>query len=159
MNSPLIGLWGNMQMLTVLHKPIKTTQFFQEHGHSPICADHAATDDRGSRGGHLRSNDAIIRFSLISRDRMEIETHKWCQTSWLVQPLSMMCILTYLGHDLTLTWSWPEMTRGQIFKSTFQGQKAHVSNRLNEAKYIYTKDIPIGNRRRDTMLPKTWTEM
>ena len=100
---PIISLWGNMKMLPVSHKPIKTTQIFRDHGHTPICADRGATDDRGSRGGHLRSNDVTIRFSPISRDRMEIETRKWCQTTWLVEPLQRMCILTYLGHDLTLT--------------------------------------------------------
>ena len=73
----------------------------------PICADLGATDDRGSQGGHLWSNDVTIRFSSISRDRTEIETRKLCQTTWLVEPLQSMCILTYLGHDLTLTW--PEL--------------------------------------------------
>ena len=70
----------------------------------PICADPGATDDRGSRGGHLRSNEVTIRFSPISRDGMEIEMRKWCQTTLLVEPLQRMCILTFLGHDLTLTW-------------------------------------------------------
>ena len=69
---------------------------------NPICADLGASDDRGLRGGHLRSNDVTIRFSPISRDRIEIETRKWRQTTWLVEPLQRMCILTYLGHDLTL---------------------------------------------------------
>ena len=31
----IISLWGNMKMLTILHKPIKTTQFFLDQGHSP----------------------------------------------------------------------------------------------------------------------------
>ena len=82
-------------------KPPNSFRIMATH---PICADLGATDDRGSRGGHLRSNDVTIRFSPISRDRMEIETRKWCQTTWLVEPLQRMCILTYLGHDLTLTW-------------------------------------------------------
>ena len=66
-----------------------------------------AADGRGSRDGevtgHLISNDATIRFSPISRDRVEIWTRKWCQTTWLVERLQKMCILTYLVHDLTLT--------------------------------------------------------
>ena len=51
---------------------------------TPICADPVATVDRGSRGGHLRSNELTIHISPISRDRMDIETRKWCQTTWLV---------------------------------------------------------------------------
>ena len=49
-----------------------------------ICADPGATDDRWSWGGHLRTNEIKIMrsqsvfFSRISRDRVEIETHKWC---------------------------------------------------------------------------------
>ena len=76
----------------------------------PICADLSATYDRESRGVHLRSNDVTIHFSPISRDRMKIETHKWCQSTWLVEPLQRMCILTYLCHDLTLTCPWPDLT-------------------------------------------------
>ena len=43
-------------------------------------------------------------FFLITRDRMELETRKWCQTTFLVKTLRNICILTYLGNDLTLTW-------------------------------------------------------
>ena len=43
-----------------------------------------------------------------------------------------MWILAYLGHDVTSTWPWPELTWDQIFKLTFQCQKEHVSNRLDE---------------------------
>ena len=63
---------------------------------------------------------------------MEIETNKWCQTTWLVKPLRKICILIYFGHDLTLTWPWSDLTRGQILKLTFYGNKTHVSNRSNE---------------------------
>ena len=45
----------------------------------PIYDDQGATDDRGSRGGHLRSNEVTSRFSSISRDRMDIQTRKWCK--------------------------------------------------------------------------------
>ena len=33
-----------------------------------------------------------------------------------------------------MIWPWPDLTGGQIFKFTFQCQKVHVSNRLDEAK-------------------------
>ena len=33
----------------------------------PICDDPGATDYRGSRGGHLRSNEVTIRFVNKSR--------------------------------------------------------------------------------------------
>ena len=42
-------------------------------------------------------------FLLITRDRMEIEMRKWCQTTCLVKTLRKICILTYLGRNLTLT--------------------------------------------------------
>ena len=35
-NLPNISLWGNMKMLPVWHKPIETTQFFQDHGQWPL---------------------------------------------------------------------------------------------------------------------------
>ena len=46
-----------------------------------------AIDDQGSREGHLGSDEVAIRLSPITRDRMEIETLKWCQMAWLVEPL------------------------------------------------------------------------
>ena len=82
----------------------------------PICDDPGATDDRGSREGQLGSHEVKIRFSPITRDRMEIEISKWWQTTWQVKPLRKTCILTYFGHDLTLTWV-------QILKLIFRGQK------------------------------------
>ena len=33
-----------------------------------------------------------------------MKTRKWCQTTWLAKMFRKICILTYLGHDLTLTW-------------------------------------------------------
>ena len=54
-------------------KPPNSFRIMATH---PICDDPGATDDWGSRGGHLRSNELKIRFSLITRDRMEIETSK-----------------------------------------------------------------------------------
>ena len=35
---PIISLWGNMKILPVSHKPIKTSHFFRDHGRSPhLC--------------------------------------------------------------------------------------------------------------------------
>ena len=96
---PIINLWENMKILHVLHKPTETTQFVQDNGHSPLCDDPGATDDRV----HGEVSEVTIRLSPISRDRMEIDTHKWCQTTWLVEPLRRICVLIYVGHDLTLT--------------------------------------------------------
>ena len=59
--------------------------------------------------GQMSSNEVTIFFLPISRDGMEIETRKWCHAAWLVEPLRMLCILTYLGHDLTLVWPWPDL--------------------------------------------------
>ena len=36
---------------------------------------------------------------------MEMETRKWCQTTWLVKPFRKIGMLTYLSHYLTLNWS------------------------------------------------------
>ena len=98
----------------------------------PICADLVATDDRGSRGGHLRSNDITVRFLPISRDRKEIETCKWCQATWLVEPLQAMCMLTYLGIDLSLTWpevkfwNWPFKIKNAYFEPAWWGEHGDV---------------------------------
>ena len=133
-------LRGNMKMLPVPHKPIETTQFLQDHDQSPHqcrseCNWRSRVTGRSPevKWGQMRSNEVTIRFSPISRDRMEIETRKLCQTTWLVESLRMMCISTYLGYDLTSTWLWPNLAWGQIFKLTFQSQKVHVSNQLDEA--------------------------
>ena len=37
----------------------------------PICADLGATDDRGSRGGHLRPNGVTIRFFFANKSRQD----------------------------------------------------------------------------------------
>ena len=68
-----------------------------------ICDDPGATDDWESREGHLKSSEATIRFSPITRAKMEIETWKWCSTTWLVNPLRNISMLTCFGHELTLT--------------------------------------------------------
>ena len=90
-----------MKMLTVSHKPTKTTQFFQDRGHSPHLCRSRCNWRSWARGDHLRSDEVTICFSSINRGRIEIETRKWCQTTWFVKPLRKICILTYLGHDLT----------------------------------------------------------
>ena len=54
----------------------------------------------GSREGHLWSQSVFRQ----TRDRKEMKTRKWCQTTWLAKMFRKICILTYLGHDLTLTW-------------------------------------------------------
>ena len=78
----------------------------------------SGTDDQGSQWGHLRSSEVTICFSPISCDRLEIEMCKRCQTVWLIEPLQRMCILAYLGHDLTLTW--PEV---KFWNWPFKGKK------------------------------------
>ena len=51
---------------------------------------------------------------------MDIETRKWCQTTWLINPLAH-----WYAHCPTsvMTWPWPDLTWGQILKSIFQGQR------------------------------------
>ena len=66
----------------------------------PICDDPGATDDRGSRGGHLMSNEVTNGFSPITRDMMEIEARKWCQTALPVKSLQM---------HIDLLESWPDL--------------------------------------------------
>ena len=100
----IISLWGNMKILSASHKLTETTQFFEDHEHSPLLWWSECSWWSGSREGHLRSHEVIIRFSPITRVRMEIDTRKWFQTTWLVKLLRNICTLTYLGHDLTLTW-------------------------------------------------------
>ena len=62
-------------------------------------------------------------FSPITRDRTKIETRGWCQTTCLVKTLQKICILTYLGHDLTFTWPWPDLNWGQFLKWSFKVKK------------------------------------
>ena len=94
----------------VSHKPTETTQFFQDHGHSPHlwwsgCSWWSGVSGRSPevKWGHMKSQ--YVCFSPISRDRMEIQTRKWFQTTWLVKPLRKMQIdVLGSGPDLTLTW-------------------------------------------------------
>ena len=101
-----------MKMLPVSHKPIETTQLFQDQDFSPYLWRSRCNWQSGVTGGHLRSNEITIRFSPITRDRMEIEMRKWCHTTWLFKTLRLfktLCILNFLGHDLALTWPWPDL--------------------------------------------------
>ena len=79
------------------------------YGHSPNLRWSECNWRLGSWGGHLRSNEITIRFSPINHDSIDIEMHKWCQTTWLIKLLQKICILTHLGNDLTLTRPWPDL--------------------------------------------------
>ena len=105
----IINLWGNVEMLPVLHKLTETAQFFQDHNHSPHLWWSECNWWSGSREGHLRIHDVTIRFSPITRDKMEVETRKWCETTWLATTLRKLCILTYLGPCSDLDLTWPEV--------------------------------------------------
>ena len=126
----IMRLWRNMKMFAVSHKSTKTTQFFQDHSRSPHLWCSGCSWWSGVTGRSSEVTWRHSRFSPVTRDRMKIETHKWCQTMWLVNPVWKICILTYLGHDLTL--NWPDLTSGQVLKLTFQGQEIHFSNRLDK---------------------------
>ena len=96
-------LMGKYEMLPVSHKPIKTTQFFQDHGPSPHLCRSGCNWRSGVTG---RSPEVKWRRNpfFANKSRQDgIETRKWCKTTWLVEPLQGLCILTYLDHDLTLT--------------------------------------------------------
>ena len=96
----------------------KTLNYFRIITNHPIRDNPGVTDDLE---GHLRSHEATIRLSPIICDRMEIETHKWCQRTWLVKPLWKICMLTYMDHDLT--WhegrfrNWPFKVKTHILQT------------------------------------------
>ena len=82
------------------------------------------SDDRGHgevTWGQMRSQSVLPP---ITGDRMEIETRKWCQTTWLGKTFWKKCILTYLGRDhcrqvLLLYSRW--MVHRRCGKSRLQG--------------------------------------
>ena len=124
---PIIRLWGNMRMLPVSYKPIKTIQFFQDHGNSPHLCRYGCNWRSGVTWRSPEVINVTIRFSPIIRDRMRhANGAKQLGSS---SRFRGMYILTYSGHDLTLTWpvvkfsNWP-----------FKFKKVHVSNRLDKAK-------------------------
>ena len=120
-------------MLSVSHEPTETTQ---------RCP--GATDDRGSRRGHLRPNEfkwshnpffankprpdgdrdtQMVSNDLVRRaasDDMHIDLLGWiCRKG------------VFLLGMMSLTWHLP--TRGRVLKLTFQGKKVHFPNRLDKA--------------------------
>ena len=72
-------------------------------------------------------------LSPITRDRVVIETRKWCHVTWLAMPLRNMWILTYLGPDFDLTWpevrfwNWHFKVKKDMFRtgSTRQTRWCH----------------------------------
>jgi hypothetical protein len=52
----------------------------------------------------IRGHNSILS---ISGDWEEMETWNWHQSIRLVIADRMICIMTYLGHFVTLTWPWP----------------------------------------------------
>ena len=116
---------GKCENLPVSRKLTETNHFFRIMDTHPIC------DDRGSREGHLRSHKVTIRFSPITRDIMEIETRKWCETTCLVKTLRKICISTYFGHNL----SWPDMIWSDLwsnFEIDLSRWKLHFFNRQTQ---------------------------
>ena len=95
-----------MKVLPFSPKPIKTIQFFQDHGHSPHLCDPGATEDRGLWRGRLRSNDVTTRFSPISLDRMEIETRK--NGAKRLGSSSRLGKCAY-WPTLAMVWLWPDL--------------------------------------------------
>ena len=130
---PIISLWGNMKMLPVSQQPAETTQFFQDHGQSPNLWWSRCNWWLGVTERSPEVNEVTIRFSPITRDRMEIETRKWCHTSWLVNLLRTICILTYFRDDLTLTWPSPDLMWN--FKIVLSGSKSRFVELARRAKH------------------------
>ena len=77
----IIRLWGNTKMVPVSHKPIKTTQFFQNHGLSPHLCRSGCYWRYEVTGRSLEVKWGHNCFSPVSPNRMEIETRNWCQTT------------------------------------------------------------------------------
>ena len=58
----------------------------------------------GSRGGHLWSTGHNPFFVNNSQQDGDRDANGAKRLGWLVNMLRKICILTYLCHDLTLTW-------------------------------------------------------
>ena len=87
-----------------------------------ICDDSGATDDWGSREGHLRSHEVTIGFcQKKTRDKMEMRLTNGAKRLGSSRRFGryLICILTNLGHNLTLTRS--------EFEIILHGQKIHFS--------------------------------
>ena len=70
--------------------------------------------------GHLRSSKLTNHFWRITFDSEEIETWEWSHCVSLINTHRFICIMPYLGQNVTLT-------RCQILTLTFQGQVVHAS--------------------------------
>ena len=113
-----------MKMLPVSHKPIETTQFLGLPWRITPSCKFGCILWSGSRDAHLRSNEVkwghnpFLPFLPISRDRIEIETRKWCQR------LGSSSLFGWCAYWPTwvMTWLWPDQRSN--FKLTFQSLKS-----------------------------------
>ena len=101
----IISLLGNNKMLPVSHKLTQTTQFFQDHDHSPHLWWSGCNWWLGLTGRSSEVTWGHNPFPPIIRDKMKIATRECCRKNWLVEFLRKIYILTYLGRDLT----WPDL--------------------------------------------------
>ena len=115
-----------MKMFSVSDKPIKTIQFFQDHGHPP----HLCRSGCNWRSGFTEKspevkwghNPFFVNKSRQDRDR-----------DAQMVPNDLARWATSEDVHIDLLGSWSDLTWGQIFKLAFQGPKVHVSNWLDEA--------------------------
>ena len=105
----------------------KPSNYFRITSTHPICDDLSATDDRGSRRGHLGSNEVKWGHKpfFANKSRQDGERDAQIVPNYLARLAASeyVHILTFMGHNLILTWPWPDLTRGKILKLTFQDQK------------------------------------
>ena len=104
---PIISLLGIIKMPPVLHKPTDTTQFFQDHGHSPHLWWPRCNWWLWVMGRPPEviwgQNLVFANNSLQDRDRGA----QMVPNDLAHEAVRKVCILTYFGHDLTLTWPDP----------------------------------------------------
>ena len=125
---PIISIWENMKMLPVSHKPNKTTQFFQDHGHSPHLCGSGCSWQSGVTG---RSPEVKWRYNPFFANKSRRDADRDAQM--VPDDLARRAASDDVRIDLLGSWSNLELTWGQIFKLTFQDQKVYVSNLLDEA--------------------------
>ena len=58
----------------------------------------------------------------ITFDRNELETWGWCHSVRLVKAHRLTCIMTYLGHTVTLTWRDLRSNK----KRSFENKKTYM---------------------------------
>ena len=117
-----------MKMLSASHEPIKTTQFFQDVGRSPhLC--RCVFDWRSGITG--RSPEVKWRHDTFFANKSRQDGDRDAQR----MPYDLACRAASEDVHVDLLGSWfdLDLTWGQIFRFTFQVQKVHVSNRLDEA--------------------------